>query len=75
MLTALGVVNWLKDEEAFLARLSQLAEGKFFIFTYDLWAAQRELSSLDGCMASFRGTFEILRRLSYSGGACSLPGH
>ena len=53
MLTALGVVNWLKDEEAFLARLSQLAEGKFFIFTYDLWAAQRELGSLDGCMAVF----------------------
>jgi hypothetical protein len=53
VITALGVVNWLKDEEAFLARLSQLAEGKFFIFTYDLWAAQRELGSLEGCMAVF----------------------
>ena len=53
VLTALGVVNWLKDEEAFLDRLCQLAEGKFFIFTYDLWAAQRELGSLDGCMAVF----------------------
>ncbi len=53
VLTALGVVNWLKDEEAFLARLCQLAEGKFFIFTYDLWGAQRELGSLDGCMAVF----------------------
>ena len=53
VLTALGVVNWLKDEEAFLDRLSQLAEGKFFIFTYDLWGAQRELGSLDGCMAVF----------------------
>ena len=53
VLTALGVVNWLKDEGAFLARLSQLAEGKFFIFTYDLWAAQRELGSLDGCIAVF----------------------
>jgi hypothetical protein len=53
VLTALGVVNWLKDEEAFLNRLSTLAEGKFFIFTYDLWGAQQELSSLDGCMAVF----------------------
>ena len=53
VLTALGVVNWLKDEEAFLARLSELAEGKYFIFTYDLWGAQPELSSLDGCMAVF----------------------
>ena len=53
VLTALGVLNWLKDEEAFLARLSELAEGKFFIFTYDLWAAQRKLGSLDGCMTIF----------------------
>ena len=53
VLTALGVLNWLKDEEAFLARLSALAEGKFFIFTYDLWAAQRELGSFDGCMTVF----------------------
>lgn len=53
VLTALGVVNWLKDEEAFLARLSQIAEGKFFIFTYDLWGAQRELSSLEACMTVF----------------------
>ncbi len=53
VLTALGVVNWLKDEEQFLDRLAHLAEGKFFIFTYDLWGAQGELSSLDGCMAVF----------------------
>ena len=53
VLAALGVVNWLKDEEAFLDRLCQLAEGKFFIFTYDLWAEQRELGSLDGCMTVF----------------------
>ncbi len=53
VLTALGVVNWLKDEEQFLSRLSELAEGKFFIFTYDLWGDRRELGSLDGCMAVF----------------------
>jgi hypothetical protein len=53
VLTALGVLNWLKDEEAFLVRLSELAEGKFFIFTYDLWAAQRQLGSLDECMTVF----------------------
>jgi methyltransferase family protein len=53
VVTALGVLNWLKDEEAFLARLSELAEGKFFIFTYDLWGAQRKLGSLDGCMTVF----------------------
>ena len=53
VITALGVVNWLKDEEQFLDRLSELAEGKFCIFTYDLWAAQRELGSLEGCMAVF----------------------
>ena len=53
VLTALGVVNWLKDEEQFLNRLSYLAEGRFFIFTYDLWAAQGELGSLDGCMTVF----------------------
>jgi hypothetical protein len=53
VLTALGVVNWLKDEEQFLDRLSHLAEGKFFIFTYDLWGPQQELSSLDGCMTVF----------------------
>ena len=53
VLTALGVVNWLKDEEQFLDRLSQLAEGKFFIFTYDLWSARPELGSLDGCMTVF----------------------
>ena len=53
VITALGVVNWLKDEEAFLDRLCRLAEGKFIIFTYDLWGAQRELGSLEGCMAAF----------------------
>ncbi len=53
VLTALGVLNWLEDEEAFLDRLSQLAEGKFFIFTYDLWGVSRELGSLRGCMAVF----------------------
>ena len=53
LLTALGVVNWLKDEEAFLDRLCHLAEGKFIIFTYDLWRAERELGSLEGCMAAF----------------------
>lgn len=53
VLTALGVLNWLKDEEQFLARLSHLAEGKFIIFTYDLWRPQRERSTLEGCMASF----------------------
>ncbi len=60
VITALGVVNWLKDEEAFLDRLSLLAEGKFFIFTYDLWAAQRHLSSLEGCMAVFSRTIRNL---------------
>lgn len=53
VLTALGVLNWLKDEERFLERLSHLAEGKFIIFTYDLWRPQRERSTLEGCMASF----------------------
>ena len=53
VLTALGVVNWLKDEEQFLDRLSHLAEGKFFIFTSDLWGARQELSSLERCMAVF----------------------
>ncbi len=53
VLTALGVLNWLKDEESFLERLSRLAEGKFIIFTYDLWGPGRERSTLEGCMASF----------------------
>jgi hypothetical protein len=50
VLAALGVVNWLKDEEQFFDRLVHLAEGKFFIFTYDLWGARPELASLQGCM-------------------------
>jgi hypothetical protein len=37
VLTALGVINWLDDPEAFLQHLCELADGKFFIFTYDLW--------------------------------------
>ena len=53
VLTALGVVNWLKDEEAFLDRLGRLAEGKHFIFTYDLWGADPKRNSLEGCMAVF----------------------
>jgi hypothetical protein len=53
VLTALGVVNWLKNEEAFLDRLCQLVEGKFIIFTYDLWGGKRELGSLERCMAVF----------------------
>lgn len=53
VLTALGVVNWLNDQERFLDRLCDLAEGKFFIFTYDLWDRKSEFGSLDGSMAIF----------------------
>ena len=62
VLIALGVVNWLNDSEKFLDRLVQLAEGKFIIFTYDLWQADNKqgtgrehpgLESLDTCMTVF----------------------
>jgi hypothetical protein len=62
VLIALGVVNWLKDAEKFLDRLAQVADGKFFIFTYDLWQPDGQqrtgkghegLESLDACMEVF----------------------
>lgn len=53
VLTALGVLNWLDDEERFLDRLCHLADGKFFIFTYDLWDGKSRLGSLDDCMEVF----------------------
>ena len=53
VLTALGVVNWLNNAEQFLERLAHLAEGKFIIFTYDLWKPQGKLGTPEGCSAVF----------------------
>ncbi len=53
VLTALGVVNWLNSAEMFLERLANIAEGKFFIFTYDLWKPEGKLGTLEGCVSAF----------------------
>ena len=53
VLTALGVVNWLNSAEMFFERLVHLAEGKFFIFTYDLWKPEGTLGTPEGCAAAF----------------------
>ena len=53
VLTALGVVNWLNSAEMFFERLVQIAEGKFFIFTYDLWKPEGALGTPEGCAAAF----------------------
>ena len=53
VLTALGVVNWLNSAEMFLERLVNIAEGKFFIFTYDLWKPEGKLGTLEGCVSAF----------------------
>ncbi len=60
VLTALGVVNWLKDVEQFFKQLVELAEGKFIIFTYDLWDQQGERSSLKSCMEAISPYFNDL---------------
>ncbi|MBT3070667.1 class I SAM-dependent methyltransferase [Rhodomicrobium sp. Az07] len=46
VLTALGLINWLDDPQRFLSRLCKLADGKFFIFTYDLWPSKKNTPGL-----------------------------
>jgi hypothetical protein len=83
VLTALGVINWLQDSERFLDRLVQLADGKYFIFTYDLWdgkaksgvtRAHPEFKTLESCTAVFskyvrelRPTLAHRRRVFFTG--------
>jgi hypothetical protein len=74
VLTALGVLNWLDNAEQFLDRLIRLADGKFFIFTYDLWGEKGEFASLEECMATFcrhvqnlRPVIVLRRRVFFTG--------
>jgi hypothetical protein len=74
VLTALGVVNWLTNQTQFFDRLVQLAEGKFIIFTYDLWGSEGEHATLEAASAAFSPYIRDLtpvvafrRRVLYTG--------
>lgn len=82
VVTALGVINWLDDPKVFFSRLCELAEGKFFIFTYDLWppkktkrrTAHSGMDTMEGAVQAFspyvqnlRAVFVYRRRVMFSG--------
>jgi hypothetical protein len=86
VLAALGLLNWLDHWDRFLERLSHLAEGKFIVFTYDLWEpdgdrgsgkAHDGLDTLEGCMGAFSSYVQNLtpvlayrRRVLFTGTLC-----
>jgi hypothetical protein len=74
VLSALGVVDWLQHQEQFLARLAEIAQGKFIVFTYDLWRSRGERSTLQGCITAFSPyirnltpAFAFRRRVFFTG--------
>jgi hypothetical protein len=61
VITAIGVVNFLHSPEMFLDRLASLAEGKHFIFTFDLWKPEGKLGTPEGCITCFSRYIRDLR--------------
>ena len=75
VLTALGVLNWLKDEEAFSrASLNSRKANSSFSRTIS-GPRSGSLARSTVAWRPFPRTFAILPRPSCSVGACSLPGH
>jgi hypothetical protein len=46
VITALGVLNYIEDLDAFFSRLTKLAPGAFIIFTYDFWPLTKRFRAM-----------------------------